>query len=104
MRARRYIAFILRFAATGAVVALVLLLLAAVLPFFPLWLQHIALVACPPSLMLMATEGCGGWLSWCSIQVMLLVVLGNAILYGILGSIVALLVALAGRVRARGAA
>jgi hypothetical protein len=95
---------ILRFTSAGATVALLFLLLALVLPGFPVWLEEIAIIACPPLLMLMVTESCGGWLSWCVIQVEIVIVLGNAMLYGVIGFIVSLLSTLFCCVRNRGAA
>ena len=103
MRVPSYITFIVRFTSAGAIVALAFLLLALVLSGFPVWLEDVALVACPPLLMLMSTEGCGGWLSWCVAQVALVVVLCNALLYGILGYIVSIPWGLVGGARSNGA-
>ena len=94
---------ILRFAALGAVIALVICVAGQFLPFHPYWVSNFVLIACPPSLMLMATEGCTGVLSWCSIQIVLLVILFNAILYATLGVIFVSFAWLVSRLR-RGAA
>ena len=94
---------ILSFAALGAVIALAICIAGQFLPFHPYWVSNVVVVACPPSLMLMATEGCAGILSWCSMQIILLVILSNAIFYATLGVIFASLVSLASRLR-RGAA
>ena len=78
---------VLLFAAAGAAVALFICIAGQFLPFSPYWVSYLILATCPPSLMLMATEGCNGIFSWCSIQIVLLVILFNALLYAGLGAI-----------------
>ena len=94
---------ILTFAALGALIACAICVVGQFLPFHPSSVTYVVLVACPPSLMLMATEGCNGILSWCSIQVVLLVILFNAILYAAIAAIFVSFVCIVGRLR-RGAA
>ena len=90
---------ILTFAAPGAVIALAICVAGQFLPFHPSWVTYIVLIACPSSLMLMATEGCNGILSWCSIHVVLLVILFNAVLYATITVICISVVNLARRLR-----
>ncbi|NBQ68081.1 MAG: hypothetical protein EBU46_04280 [Nitrosomonadaceae bacterium] len=94
---------ILRFAAIGGAIAVAVPLLGQAFQVFPAWLMYVVLVLCPSSLMLMATEGCSGISSWCSIQIVLLMVLANVILYGFLGAFASKLLLLVGRLRARDA-
>lgn len=76
-------------------------ILGQVFQLFPVWLTYVVLVLCPPSLMLMATEACSDIYSWCFIQIVLLMVLANVILYGFLGAFASKLLLLVGRLRAR---
>ena len=94
---------ILTFAALGALIAIAICVMGQFIPFHPSWVTYAVLAACPPSLMLMATEGCNGIFSWCSIQIVLLVVLFNAILYATIAGAAALFFHLASKLR-RGAA
>ena len=77
-------------------VALVVFVLSLALPRFPAWLGDWVLVACPPSILLMATEVCGSRYDWCSIQFVLIMVVLNAALYALVGAVLSL-VASAGR-------
>ena len=55
------------------------------------WHRHLEpafLVLCPPSIILMATEACSGWLSWCSAQFVLLTALLNTLLYMVIAVVV----------------
>ena len=90
---------ILTFAALGAVIALTICVVGQFLRFNPSWVTYVVLIACPSSLMLMATEGCNGIFSWCSIQVVLLVILFNAVLYATIAAIYISVVHLVSRLR-----
>ena len=104
MKAPGFSRIVLCFSAVGATVGVVILFLALAVPAFPIWLGNIVLAVCPPALMLMATEGCGGLLSWCSLQVVLLMVLSNAVFYGLFGVVVLSVLSVVGRLHSRGAA
>jgi hypothetical protein len=74
-------------AVAGIATAAVLLAIFTVSPSS--WHQHLDpwfLVLFPPSILLMATEVCPGWLSWCSAQYMLLASLLNSLLYLAVGA------------------
>ena len=84
--------WIISWAAAGTVVAIALLAIFSVSP--DSWHRHIEplfFALCPPSLVLMATEACQGWLSWCSAQYMALTVVLNSLLYMAVGAILWLL-------------
>lgn len=100
MAAKRSLKIILSFALLGAVVALAVPILGQAFGVFPVWLLYVVLTLCPPSILLMATEACTGWLSWCSMQVLLLVVFTNAFFYGALAAVGLAVAAMVTRFRA----
>lgn len=77
--------FLARSAAVGAVVPVVFSLLALAVPLFPVWLQVIVLVLCPPYMFFLATATCEPFDS-CSLNMLALVMLSNTVLYALLGS------------------
>ena len=105
MEAKSFRTWIIGWAAVGFGVALALLAIFSVAP--DSWHRHLEplfFVLCPPSLVLMATEACPGWLSWCSAQYMALTVALNSLLYTATGAALWLLVRLSSFRAGRGGA
>ena len=76
-----------KFAATGALVPVAFFLISLAVPLFPIWLLRTALVLCPPYVLFFATAACEPF-DACSLNTLALVVLFNAISYGLLGCVV----------------
>lgn len=75
------------FAVVGAALPLLAFALSLAVPIFPTTLLNGLLVLCPSYILFMATAACEP-LDGCSLKVLAMVVASNAVLYGIVGTLV----------------
>jgi hypothetical protein len=101
MRQSRLLKFIIWFGCAGACVAVVIFALALTIGTFPGWLITAALTVCPFTILLWATEHCPALWSWCVIQIVLIMIVLNTVLYAGLGLIVFAVKALRDRILAK---